>query len=226
MMFHNRVDAGRQLARKLACYANREDVLVLGVPRGGVPVAFEVAQAIHAPLDVLLVRKLGVPGQRELAMGAIASGGARILNQRMIAECGVTEEQLAETIAIQEAELRRREELYRGVRPCIPIQGRTIILVDDGIATGSSMLAAIEALRTFQPKKIVVAVPVAPFHADADIGSVADEFICLDQPEEFFGVGQFYQDFSQTEDWEVQALLERSAGIFAGMHESTKSGAA
>jgi putative phosphoribosyl transferase len=225
-MFHNRVDAGRQLARKLARYANREDVLVLGIPRGGVAVAFEVAQAIHAPLDVLLVRKLGVPGQRELAMGAIASGGARILNQRLIAELGVTEEEVAETIAAQEAELQRREDLYRGVRPGIPIQGRTIILVDDGIATGSSMLAAIEALRTFHPKKIVVAVPVAPHHATADIGSVADEFICLDQPEGFFAIGQFYQDFSPTEDLEVRALLELSAGISAGVHRPKKRGAA
>src|SRR6476620_1765868 len=181
-MFLNRVDAGRRLARVLAHYANREDVLALGIPRGGVAVAFEVAQAIHAPLDILLVRKLGVPGQRELAMGAIASGGARILNQRLIAELGVTEKQVAETIAAQEAELQRREELYRGVRPGIPIQRRIIILVDDGIATGSSMLAAIEALRTLQPKKIVVAVPIAPTHAEADIGSIADEFICLDQP--------------------------------------------
>ena len=225
-MFHDRVDAGRQLARKLAPYANREDVLVLGIPRGGVPVAFEVAQALHAPLDVLLVRKLGVPGERELAMGAIASGGARILNQRLIAELGVTEKQVAETIADQEAELQRREELYRGVRPGIPIQGRIIILVDDGIATGSSMLAAIEALRTLQPKKIVVAVPVAPTHAETDIGNVADEFICVDQPEWFYGIGQFYQDFSQTQDLEVRVLLERSAGTFADVHKPKERGAA
>lgn len=225
-MFQNRVDAGRQLARKLACYANREDVLVLGIPRGGVPVAFEAAQALHAPLDVLLVRKLGVPGERELAMGAIASGGARILNRRLIAELGVTKGQLEETIAEQEAELQRREELYRGVRPGIPIQGKTIILVDDGIATGSSMLAAIEALRTLQPKKIVVAVPVAPTHADTDIGNVADEFICVDQPEEFYGIGQFYQDFSQTQDSEVRVLLERSARTYASVHKPKERGAA
>lgn len=225
-MFHDRVDAGRQLARKLARYADREDVLVLGIPRGGVPVAFEVAQALHAPLDVLLVRKLGVPGERELAMGAIASGGARILNRRLIAELGVSEGQLEETIADQEAELQRREELYRGARPGIPIQGRIIILVDDGVATGSSMLAAIEALRTLQPKKIVVAVPVAPTHADTGIGSVADEFICVDQPEEFYGIGQFYQDFSQTQDLEVRVLLERSSGTFAGAHRPKRRGAA
>lgn len=225
-MFLNRVDAGRRLATKLARYANREDVVVLGIPRGGVPVAFEVAQAIHAPLDILLVRKLGVPGERELAMGAIASGGARILSRRLIAELGVTEEQVAETIAAQEAELQRREELYRGVRPDIPILGKTIILIDDGIATGSSMLVAIEALRTLHPKKIVVAVPVAPTHADTDIGNVADEFICVDQPEWFFGIGQFYKDFSQVDDLEVRALLERSAGTAASVYEPKERGAA
>jgi putative phosphoribosyl transferase len=225
-MFANRVDAGRRLAAKLARYANRDDVVVLGIPRGGVPVAFEVARAIHAPLDILLARKLGVPGERELAMGAIASGGARIINRRLIAELGVTEEQVAETIAEQEAELQRREELYRGVRPDIAIMGKTIILVDDGIATGSSMLAAIEALRTLHPEKIVVAVPVAPTHADADFGSVADEFICLDQPEEFYGIGQFYKDFSQVDDLEVRALLERSTGASASVFELKERGAA
>jgi putative phosphoribosyl transferase len=225
-MFVNRVDAGRRLAAKLARYANREDIVVLGIPRGGVPVAFEVAQAIHAPLDILLARKLGVPGERELAMGAIASGGARILNRRLIAELGVTEEQVAETIAEQEAELQRREELYRGVRPNIAVLGKTIILVDDGIATGSSMLAAIEALRTLHPKKIVAAVPVAPIHADKDIGNVADEFICLDQPEWFFGIGQFYKDFSQVDDVEVRALLERSAETASGAYKTKERGAA
>ena len=225
-MFLNRVDAGRRLATKLARYANREDVVVLGIPRGGVPVAFEVAVAIHAPLDILLVRKLGVPGERELAMGAIASGGARILNRRLIVELGVTENQVAETIADQEAELQRREELYRGVRSGIPIQGKTIILVDDGIATGSSMLAGIEALRTLRPEKIVVAVPVAPTHADADFGGVADEFICLDQPEEFYGIGQFYHDFSQVDDLEVRALLESSARDPLGVHKPKERGAA
>lgn len=224
-MFANRVDAGRRLARKLTGYANRDDVVVLGIPRGGVPVAFEVAKAIHAPLDVLLARKLGVPGERELAMGAIASGGARILNRRLIAELGVTEEQVAETIAEQEAELHRREELYRGVRPSIAILGKTIILVDDGIATGSSMLAAVEALRTLHPKKIVVAVPVAPTNADKDIGNVADEFICLDQPEWFLSIGRFYEDFSQVDDLEVRALLERSTEA-ASLYELQERGAA
>ncbi len=218
-MFRDRVDAGKQLAKRLASYANRKDVLILGIPRGGVPVAFEVAQALHAPLDILLVRKLGTPGQRELAMGAIASGGVRILDQQLIASFGITEEQVAETIATQEAELQRREQMYRGVRPDISVQGKNAILVDDGIATGSSMLAAISALRTLQPKRIVVAVPVAPSDAEEQIKRVADEFVCLDKPEFFVGVGQFYQDFSQTEDSDVSSLLERAAKTLLASHK-------
>lgn len=210
-MFHDRVDAGRQLAKKLAHYANRDDVLVLGVPRGGVVVAFEVAQALHAPLDILLVRKLGTPGQRELAMGAIASGGVRILNQDLISSLGITQEQLAETIRDQETELQRREQLYRGVRSGIPVKGKIVIVVDDGIATGASMLAAIDALRTLQPKKIVVAVPVAPAQAFSQITAVADELVCASTPNGFFAIGQFYEDFPQTEDAEVHALLSRAA---------------
>jgi putative phosphoribosyl transferase len=144
----------------------------------------------------------------------------------LIYQLGVTEDQVAETIADQEAELQRREELYRGVRSGIPIQGKTIILVDDGIATGSSMLAGIEALRTLHPNKIVVAVPVAPMHAEADFGGVADEFICLDQPEEFYGIGQFYHDFSQVDDLEVRALLESSAINPSEVHKANERGAA
>jgi len=221
-MFRDRADAGRQLARRLTAYANRRDVLVLGIPRGGVPVAFEVAQALHAPLDILLVRKLGTPGQKELAMGAIASGGIRIVNQELVAELGITEDQLAEVIAAQEAELHRREQLFRGSRPDISAQGRIIILVDDGIATGSSMRAAIDALRTLQPKKIVVAVPVAPSQADLQIKGVADEFVCVLKPDWFFGIGKFYEDFSQTEDSEVQALLQHAARPLAAERESEK----
>ncbi len=225
-MFHDRVDAGRQLARKLAGYANRKDVLVLGIPRGGVPVAFEIAQALHVPLDIILVRKLGTPGQRELAMGAIASGGIRILNQQLIAELGVTKEQLAETVAAQEAELQRREQLYRGVRPGIPVQGKIIILVDDGIATGSSMLAAINALRTLQPQKIVVAVPVAPSHRVDPIQKAVEEFVCVLAPEWFFSIGEFYENFSQIDDSEVHALLERGVAPPAVARESEEKGAA
>jgi putative phosphoribosyl transferase len=210
-MFHDRAHAGRLLAKKLAGYANREDMLVLGIPRGGVPVAFEVARALQAPLDILLVRKLGTPGQRELAMGAIATGGIRILNQQLISEIGITEEQLAETIAAQESELQRREQLYRGVRPGISVQGKITILVDDGIATGSSMLAAIDALRMLQPKEIVVAVPVAPARGVEQVRNVVDKFICLLEPHWFLGIGEFYENFSQTEDSEVHALLERAA---------------
>jgi len=225
-MFRDRADGGRQLARKLTAYANRSDVLVLGIPRGGVPVAFEVAQALHAPLDILLVRKLGTPGQKELAMGAIASGGIRIVNHELVAELGISANQLAEVIAAQEAELHRREQLFRGSRPDISAQGRIIILVDDGIATGSSMRAAIDALRTLQPKKIVVAVPVAPSRADVQIKGVADEFVCVLKPEWFFGIGQFYEDFSQTEDSEVQALLQHAARPVAAERKPEKRGVA
>src|SRR5262249_5327992 len=210
-MFQDRVEAGRRLAAKLAGYADRDDVVVLAIPRGGVVVAFEVAQALHVPLDILLVRKLGVPGQRELAMGAIASGGVRVLNHHVVDELGITDEQLEETVAVQEAELERREQLYRGSRPGVSVPGKVIILVDDGIATGSSMLAAIDALRTLHPKKIVVAVPVASFHADQEMKRVADEFVSVLQPESFFAIGEFYWNFTQTEDSEVRALLECAA---------------
>lgn len=221
-MFRDRVDAGRQLAKELVHYANREDVLILGIPRGGVPVASEVAQALCAPLDIMLVRKLGTPGQEELAMGAIASGGIRILNQQLVAELGITDEQVADAIATQEAELERRERLFRGSRPSISVKGKIVILVDDGIATGSSMLAAVDALRKLEPKKIVVAVPVAPAHANEQIKRVADEFVCVDQPEWFFGIGQFYENFSQTEDSEVHALLEGAAEAFVAAGKSEK----
>lgn len=223
-MFRDRVEAGRQLAKKLTRYANRDDVLVLGIPRGGVPVAFEVAQALHAPLDILLVRKLGTPGQQELAMGAIASGGVRIFNQPVIEELGIPQEQILEAIAAQEAELQRREQLYRGVRPGISVGGKIAILVDDGIATGSSMLAAISALRTLQPKKIVVGVPVASPHANQQLEQAADEFVCVETSEWFTSIGQFYEDFSQTEDADVHALLERAAKV--SPHKAEKRGAA
>ena len=224
-MFRDRVDAGRQLAGKLAHYANRDDVLVLGIPRGGVAVAFEVAQALHAPLDILLVRKLGTPGQRELAMGAIASGGVRILNHDLIHSLGITEEQLTETIREQETELQRREQLYRGVRPGIAVKGKVAILVDDGIATGSSMLAAINALRTLEPKKIVVAVPVAPAQAFSQITAVADELVCASTPNGFFAIGQFYEEFPQTEDAEVHALLNRAARPAVGQKPEDREAA-
>lgn len=209
-MFLDRTDAGRQLAQRLAAYANRDDVLVLGIPRGGVPVAFEVAQALRAPLDILLVRKVGAPGQKELAMGAIASGGVRVLNEDVIRDLGISEAELAGAVTEQEAELKRREELFRGVRPAIAVRGKIAILVDDGIATGSSMLAAVDALRSLQPARIVVATPVAPPQAEAQLERVADEFVCVGAPEWFFGISEFYRRFPQIEDSEVQDLLRRA----------------
>jgi predicted phosphoribosyltransferase len=225
-MFHDRLEAGRRLAVKLAGYAGRDDVLVLAIPRGGVPVAFEVAQGLHAPLDILLVRKLGVPGQRELAMGAIASGGIRIFSRELIDELGVSEEEIAETVAEQEAELRRREQLYRGARPGVSVEGKITIVVDDGIATGSSMRAAIDALRTLRPKKIVVAVPLATFHADQEMKKAADEFVCVLRPETFFAIGEFYENFAQMDDSEVRALIERAAEQSAAAEQRQKRGVA
>jgi putative phosphoribosyl transferase len=225
-MFHDRLEAGRRLAAKLAGYAGRDDVLVLAIPRGGVPVAFEVAQALHAPLDILLVRKLGVPGQRELAMGAIASGGIRILSRELIDELGISGEEIAETVAEQEAELRRREQLYRGARPEVSVEGKITIVVDDGIATGSSMRAAIDALRTRHPKKVVVAVPVATFHADQEMKKAADEFVCVLRPETFFAIGEFYENFAQMDDSEVRAVIERAAQQSAAAEQRQKRGVA
>jgi len=184
--------------------------VVLGIPRGGVPVAFEVARALRAPLDILLVRKLGTPGQQELAMGAIASGGVRILNQEVIRELGISEAQLETATAAQQAELERREQLFRGTRPGISVQGKIAILIDDGIATGSSMFAAIDALRALQPAKIVVATPVAPANMQNRMKGRADEFVCAQTPEWFFAIGEFYQNFPQTEDSEVRDLLSRA----------------
>jgi putative phosphoribosyl transferase len=226
-MFRDRVDAGRQLAMRLAVYANRPDVLVLGIPRGGVPVAFEVSRAIGVPLDVVIVRKLGTPGQKELAMGAIASGGARILNQQVIAELDITEEQIANVTTTETAELRRRELLYRGVRPDISPRDRIVILVDDGIATGSSMLVAVSTLRTLAPKKIIVAIPVAPSYAEGRIAGVADEFVCVLQPECFFAIGEFYGSFPQIKDAEVRSLMQRAADPLAtGAEPHKEKGAA
>jgi putative phosphoribosyl transferase len=220
------MDAGRQLAERLTEYAGRGDVLVLGIPRGGVPVAFEIAQTLGVPLDILIVRKLGTPGQRELAMGAIASGGVRILNEEVIRDLSISDDQLAAAIAEQETELQRREQLYRGLRPGISVQGKIAILVDDGIATGSSMLAAIAALRALQPKKIVVATPVAPPHALGQIKPVADDFVCVDMPEGFFGISEFYDNFPQIEDSEVSALLNRATETTAALRKTEKRGAA
>jgi predicted phosphoribosyltransferase len=211
MRFQDRAEAGRKLAEKLTAYAGRSDVLVLGLPRGGVPVAYEVAIALHAPLDVFLVRKLGVLGQAELAMGAIATGGVRILNETVIQALGIPEEVIEEVTTGERRELVRRERLYRGERPPPALQGRTIILVDDGLATGATMRAAIAAARKQQPAHIIVAVPVAAPSTYEEFQAEADEIVCVFTPEPFHAVGLWYEAFGQTSDEEIQELLAQSA---------------
>jgi putative phosphoribosyl transferase len=207
--FADRADAGRRLASALSEYAGREDVLVLGLPRGGVPVAFEVARALRAPLDVYLVRKLGVPGHEELAMGAIASGGTRVVDERVVGELAIDEGAIAAVAANEERELERRERLYREGRPPPVVERRVAILIDDGLATGSTMRAAVEALRQRGPARIVVAVPVGAQETCAAMAEVADEAVCAYEPEHFAAVGLWYEDFSQTSDKQVRELLNR-----------------
>lgn len=207
MLFQDRKDAGRVLASMLREYADRPAVLVLALPRGGVPVGYEVARALHAPLDVFVVRKLGVPEQEELALGAIASGGIRVLNQEVVSALAITPEEIERATAHAVAELERRERDYRGNREPIPVQGRNVILVDDGLATGSSMRAAVAALRRMGPARIVAAVPVAARAAYADLGAQADEIVSVLVPEDFYAVGQWYRHFEQTSDEEVRNLL-------------------
>ncbi|MEP6602030.1 MAG: phosphoribosyltransferase [Nitrospirota bacterium] len=192
-------------------YSNRDDLLVLGLPRGGVPVAVEVANALHAPLDVFLVRKLGVPGQEELAMGAIATGGIRVLNYEVVKHLGVPDHVIHAATKAEQQELDRRELAYRGTRETPEVRGRTVILVDDGLATGSSMRAAVTALRQRTPARIAVAVPVAAASTCQEFRGEVDQIICATTPEPFFGVGQWYEDFSQTTDEEVRDLLDRAA---------------
>jgi len=211
--FRDRTEAGRLLAETLREFANRDDVVVLALPRGGVPVGFEVAKALNAPLDVFVVRKLGLPGQEELAMGAIASGGARVLNRELIRALGIPDEVVEQVTQEEQRELERREREYRDGRPPVEAHGKTAILVDDGLATGSSMRVAVLALKQKQPAQIVVAVPVAPRDSCAELESVADKVICAVTPEPFWGVGQWYADFSQTSDEEVRDLLRRAAGF-------------
>jgi putative phosphoribosyl transferase len=211
--FRDRTEAGRLLAETLREFANRDDVVVLALPRGGVPVGFEVAKALNAPLDVFVVRKLGLPGQEELAMGAIASGGARVLNRELIRALGIPDEVVEQVTQEEQRELERREREYRDGRPPVDVHGKTAILVDDGLATGSSMRVAVLALKQKEPAQIVVAVPVAPRDSCAELESVADKVICAVTPEPFWGVGQWYADFSQTSDEEVRDLLRRAAGF-------------
>lgn len=212
--FSDRREAGRILADTLRDYAHGSDVLVLALPRGGVPVGYEVAKALGADFDVLVVRKLGLPYHRELAMGAIVSGGAIDLNQDVIARSGVTEREIEAVMAKESVELQRRERLYRGARPMAPIKGRTVIVVDDGIATGATMRAALKALRSHHPARIVAAVPVAPADSARRMHNVADAFVSVLSPDDFYAVGQFYLSFDQTSDDEVRALLAQfdSAG--------------
>lgn len=210
-LFRNRRDAGRALANALQGYARRDDIVVLALPRGGVPVAFEVARALGAPLDVFLVRKLGVPWHRELAMGAIATGGVRVMNNDVVDSIGIEDKDIAAEIARESAELTRREALYRNGREPLRVEGRTVIVVDDGLATGASMQAAVAALRARGPRRIIVAVPVAPESTCAMLEQQADEVVCVTKPEDFFAVGVHYEDFSQTTDDEVRTLLSATA---------------
>lgn len=206
--FVDRADAGNQLASALRDYAGRTDIVVLALPRGGVPVAYPVARALHAPLDVLVVRKLGVPFDPELAMGAIASGGALYLQRSVIASMGVSDAQFNEVMARETDELRRREALYRGAWPPEPVEGRTAIVVDDGIATGSSMRVALQSLRERHTARIVVAAPIAPADIRHTFDDLADAVVAVLRPQSFFGISQFYVHFEQTSDEEVRFWLE------------------
>lgn len=208
--FRDRREAGRILAGQLADYAGRPNVLVLALPRGGVPVAFEVARALDAPLDLFLVRKLGVPGHEELAMGAIATGGVRLLHPELVRRLGIAPEVIDRVAEAEQAELSRRGRAYRGDRPAPDVQGKTVILVDDGLATGASMRAAVAALRQAQPAEVVVAVPIAASETCNEFRDEVDRVVCARTPEPFFAVGMWYQDFSQTTDDEVRDLLRRA----------------
>jgi putative phosphoribosyl transferase len=208
--FRDRSEAGRLLARELSQYADREDVIVLALPRGGMPVGFEIARALHVPLDVFVVRKLGVPGHDELAMGAIASGGVLVIEPTVVEELGIPAEMIAEVAAREDRERSRREREYRGDRPEPEVRGRTVILVDDGLATGSTMRAAVAALRKLQPARIVVAVPVAASTTCAELAEVADDIVCARTPERFRSVSEWYGEFPQTTDEEVRELLARA----------------
>jgi predicted phosphoribosyltransferase len=207
--FRDRIEAGQVLGRELAA-RTIENAIVLALPRGGVPVGAEVAKALDAPLDVFIVRKLGVPGHEELAMGAIASGGVRVLNRDVLDYARITPQQLDAVAAREERELARREAEYRGNRPPLDVRERTVIIVDDGLATGSTMRAAVQALRAMEPKRVIVAVPVGAAQTCEEFREIVDEMICLRTPEPFEAVGLWYDDFTQTTDAEVHALLSRN----------------
>lgn len=212
-LFRDRRDAGRKLAQKLTAYAGRTDIIVLALPRGGVPVAYEVALALHAPMDIFIVRKLGLPGHEELAVGAIASGSARVLNEEIIGYLNISEAVIDAISQRELQELERRERAYRGDRPPLHVEGRTIILIDDGLATGASMRAAIAGLRAQNPAHIVVAVPTAAPETCEALEPEVDQMICATTPEPFYGVSRWYEDFSQTTDEEVKMLLEEATHL-------------
>ena len=217
--FPDRHAAGRELAERLRKYSGRDDVLVLALPRGGVPVAYEVAEALGAPLDLFLVRKLGTPGHRELAMGAIASGGVRVLNEEVVRWYGITPRDIEFVAEEEQRELERREAAYREGRPPVPVKGKIAILIDDGLATGSTMKAAVQAVKALGPTRVVVAVPVGARDTCAELSTIADEVACARMPEPFSAVGQWYLDFDQTTDEEVKELLRNAphrAGVRGG----------
>lgn len=221
--FENRIQAGRLLGQTLAGYAKRPDVIVLALPRGGVPVGFEVARIIDASFDIMLVRKLGTPGQEELAMGAIASGGLRVLNADILAAINVSREAIEAATLTERQELERREQDYRGYQPPPKVENQCVILVDDGLATGASMLAAVSALKQRNPASIVVAVPVAPLETVQRLQEEADDVVCLATPEPFLAVGRWYREFSQTSDDEVKSLLTRAWATLPSSLNKTKS---
>jgi putative phosphoribosyl transferase len=211
LRFRDRIEAGQLLGRELAARLGViDDAIVLALPRGGVPVGAEVAKALGAPLDVFIVRKLGVPGHEELAMGAIASGGVRVLNRDVLDYARITPQQIDAVAAREERELSRREAEYRGNRAPLDVRGRTVIIVDDGLATGSTMRAAVQALRAMEPKRVIVAVPVGAEQTCEEFRKIVDEMVCLRTPEPFEAVGLWYEDFTQTTDEEVHALLSRN----------------
>ena len=210
MIFQDRTDAGRQLATQLASYSRHPNLLVLALPRGGVPVAFEVARALRAPLDVFLVRKLGVPGHEELAMGAVATGGIRVLNEDVVNSLRIPPEAIDRAVSAEQRELDRREREYRDARPAPAVRDHTVILVDDGLATGSTMRAAIKALQQQGPEALVVGVPVASPDVCEQFRSEVSDIVCVATPEPFYAVGYWYQDFAQTTDEEVRDLLSKA----------------
>lgn len=210
--FRNRGEAGKKLAEELRQYDRDPNAVVLALPRGGVPVGYEIARTLGIPLDVITVRKLGAPGQRELAMGAIASGGVRILNPEVVGPLGVSSEEIVRVVANERAELERRERSYRGERPPLPVRGKAVILVDDGVATGATIRVAIQALRQIEPERIVVAVPVAPSETVARLRVEAEEVVVLSTPSPFVAISLWYESFSQIDDLEVRSMLRRGGG--------------